>query len=155
MGQAIRYALAVTGVLAICLFAGRLVHRSSLNHPQVSLISPDQDTLVPGQLEYTLRVQNTGGRRLVIHQMDTHCDCGAKVLQSIIVPPGQTIAFLVPLNGISHDDSTETLASFTTNDPTCARFELRPVLATNSLQGSLPSQAIRLQVATRVAGTEG
>jgi hypothetical protein len=86
----------------------------------VSLASTHRDlgtTSESNLWEVAFPVHNIGGRRLVVNQLDTTCDCSERSLKTILVAPGETVDLIVTLDTRMANGEVENIASFTTSDP--------------------------------------
>lgn len=92
-----------------------------------------------------LKVQNQGGRRLLIHQLDIQCGCGEKVLQSWMLPPGTNAEIPLETPRVSLNASEFTLAYLTTNDPECSQLEVMSTPVRDSESPRIVRRALRIR----------
>lgn len=78
----------------------------------------------PQLLEAAFPIRNTGGRRLVINELDTDCECGERSLRTYLIAPGETVDLIVTLDTRPARGAVANTVSFTTNDPQRSRLEL-------------------------------
>jgi hypothetical protein len=91
---------------------------------QLSSEVKDFGTVTPDQhLHGSFSIQNTGSRRLILHQDGASC-CGQPAPKPLIVPPGQTATVPVDVRAPTEPGLFEKPLAFTTNDPGRPRFEL-------------------------------
>ena len=80
------------------------------------------DVEIGRTLEATFRITNRGGRRLVLQQLSSSCDCISIGFAEIIVPPGGNRELPIQLHAGSLPGSYRMEVRYRTNDPD------RPVL---------------------------
>jgi len=69
------------------------------------------------------QIGNSGKKRLVINKIDATC-CGDSTSETITIPPGETVEVTVDLDTRFAYGVIENVATFTTSDPECPRFDL-------------------------------
>jgi hypothetical protein len=81
-------------------------------------------TSIQKEWRVPFQIQNSGTRRLVINEVSRDCGCGNRSARTILVPPGEIAELTVTLDTRFAAGPIETIAAFTTSDPTRPRFNL-------------------------------
>lgn len=69
-------------------------------------------------------IRNFGNRRLVVNEVDVQCNCGLKILSTLVIQPGETKYVSKTLDTRFASGPIETIAAFRTNNPDRPDFQL-------------------------------
>ena len=82
--------------------------------------SVDNDSLLTAKFP----IKNIGGRRLIIYQQSSSCECVSSDLEPIIINPGGSLELVANLDTHNLDGSYMMDLNFQTNAPNLPRFKL-------------------------------
>lgn len=126
-------ALITTSILGlVCVAQSRLGPNSALaeqSGPSLSLHSTERNlgAVSAGEpLRARFRIENRGGRRLIINQLLTSCcDSPPGIAEPTVVPPFQTVPLDVSTQAPTDAGPFDWDIEFTSNDPNNTHFSLK------------------------------